>query len=62
MAALDRRLRRGERNIQAVEGVCDTASGLARRLSELFASSPLGRRTEKRSPAADFNPAAGDSG
>jgi ubiquinone biosynthesis protein COQ9 len=62
MAALDRRLRRGERNIQAVEGVCDTASGLARRLGELFASSPLGRRPEKKSPAADFNPAAGDSG
>lgn len=36
MAALDRRLRRGERNIEAVEGICDGLAGAARRLSGLF--------------------------
>ncbi len=62
MAALDRQLRSGERSIQAVEGACDTVSSIGKRLGELFAGSPLGRKPEKRSPAADFNPSAGDSG
>lgn len=37
MAALDRRLRRGERNLDAVEGVCESITGVARRLSSIFA-------------------------
>lgn len=36
MAALDRRLRRGERNLQAVEGVCDSVTGFGNRLGDLF--------------------------
>ena len=43
MAALDRRLRRGERNLQAVEGVCDTVSALGKRVGELFSGARRGR-------------------
>lgn len=46
MAALDRRLRRGERNLQTVEGVCETVTGFGKRLGEIFAGQRK-RREEK---------------
>jgi ubiquinone biosynthesis protein COQ9 len=64
MAALDRRLRRGERNLQAVEGMCETVTGFGKRLGELVggARRDRGPAAEKKSPAADASPATGDSG
>lgn len=41
MAALDRRLRRGERNLEMVEGLCGVVAGTARRFGEILT---VGRR------------------
>jgi ubiquinone biosynthesis protein COQ9 len=62
MAALDRRLRQGERNLSAVEGACDGVMGFGKRLGELFSGR---RRGEKAKPApgpVEAGPAAADSG
>jgi ubiquinone biosynthesis protein COQ9 len=45
MAALDRRLRRGERNLEMVESVCGALTGTARRFGELLGGLQL--RTSK---------------
>ncbi len=60
MAALDRRLRQGERNLKAVEGVCETATGFARKLGSLFSAAQRGPRKAQAPPRADVRP-AGDS-
>ena len=51
MAALDRRLRRGERNIETLEGLCESANGIARRLGELVSGIRGGRRRSSAGPA-----------
>lgn len=51
MASLDRRLRRGERNLETIEGICSSATGFARRLGELFTGGTRrSDRTADRSP------------
>lgn len=55
MAALDRRLRRGERNLQAVEGVCETVTGFGKRVGELFTGSARGRDNKATPSAPDGN-------
>ncbi len=57
MAALDRRLRQGERNLSALEGTCDAVAGLGQRLGGLFGSA---RRGESRPDPASGSPTAGD--
>lgn len=47
MAALDRRLRRGERNLKALDDVCGTVSGFAKQIGGLFGG---GRRGSDRKP------------
>lgn len=53
MAALDRRLRRGERNMEALEGVCDGITGAAKRLGDLFAQRTRERRDAPATTAFD---------
>lgn len=53
MAALDRRLRRGERNLQAVEGLCETVTGFGKRLGELFTSARPKRADGARPSGSD---------
>jgi AcrR family transcriptional regulator len=62
MAALDRRLRRGERNIETLEGMCETVTGFGRRLAELVAGARARRDRSKPSPVPEASPATGDSG
>ena len=59
MAALDRRLRRGERNIRAVEDACGAVTGFASRVGELFGGGKRGRAREEATPPPA---AAGDVG
>lgn len=56
MAALDRRLRRGERNIQSLEGACETAMGFGRRLSELFGGRAYARSDRSKASAESSAP------
>lgn len=62
MAALDRRLRRGERNLQAVEGLCGSLTGVGRRLGELFAGQRRDRSKEPPSAGPEPRPASDGSG
>ena len=63
MAALDRRLRRGDRNLQAVEGACETVAGFGKRLGGIFSGARRdhSRPAETQSPAADASSATGNS-
>lgn len=61
MAALDRRLRRGERNLRAIEEACATVSGIGRRLRELVPRGGRTRRDGQAAPASEPRP-AGDPG
>ena len=58
MAALDRRLRRGERNLLAVEGVYETVTGFGKRVGELFSGARRGR-DNKATPSAAPNENSG---
>ena len=57
MAALDRRLRRGERNLQAVEGMCETVTGFGKRLGDLFS----GARRERADVRDGVRPTGSDT-
>ena len=61
MAALDRRLRRGESNLKALDGACAAASGLGRRLGELFGAVRRDGHSPASGGAAPHRPAAGNS-
>lgn len=49
MAALDRRLRRGERNLETLEGACETVGGFARRIGDILGG--IGRARAAAGPA-----------
>ncbi len=57
MAALDRRLRRGEQNLKALDSIC----GVGRRLTELFTRRPS-RREEGGSRREGTSSSGGDGG
>lgn len=66
MAALDRRLRRGERNIRALEDACGAVSGLADRIGSLLGgarraatAAASGERSQRGNGASDGGPASG---
>ena len=52
MAALDRRLRRGERNLEMVEGVCGTVTGLGRRVVDVLSGARRDRRDDNAATGA----------
>jgi ubiquinone biosynthesis protein COQ9 len=61
MAALDRRLRRGERNLEAVEGAVGAVTGAARRFSEIFSGLQKRRSGQTTRPDARDEPRPQDN-
>lgn len=61
MAALDRRLRRGERNLKALDGACEAASGFSKRLGDLLGAVRRGARSARKDQPSD-GPAAAPGG
>ncbi len=57
MAALDRRLRRGERNLKALDDVCGTVSGFAKQIGGLFGGARRGSDRKPEESATDDGPA-----
>lgn len=63
MAALDRRLRRGERNLEAVEGAVSTVAGFAKRVGDMLGGiAQRGRGDTKRPGGRDEPRPADDNG
>ena len=58
MAALDRRLRRGQRNLEAMEGAVGTVNGFAKRVGDLFGG--MAQRGAQRGRGDAERPTAGD--
>lgn len=53
MAALDRRLRRGERNLKALDDVCGMVSGVAKQIGGLFGGARRGSDRKPEASASD---------